>query len=129
MAIEPFIKCSEIAASLKFYTEILDFRILQAPDADPASFMSMYAFLQRGSGRIHLSSHSGDGVFGNVNYVRVDDLDDLYRKFVKNGLNVDNPNKHPALVIAPVEQSWGMKEFAVTDPDGNKLTFGQRLSQ
>jgi hypothetical protein len=22
-------------------------------------------------------------------------------------------------------QSWGMKEFAVTDPDGNRITFGE----
>jgi len=29
------------------------------------------------------------------------------------------------LTMEPVVQTWGMKEFAVTDPDGNRLTFGQ----
>jgi len=26
------------------------------------------------------------------------------------------------------EQTWGMKEFSVRDPDGNKITFGQEIS-
>jgi uncharacterized glyoxalase superfamily protein PhnB len=25
------------------------------------------------------------------------------------------------------EQSWGMREFAVTDPDNNTLRFGQEI--
>ncbi len=125
--IEPFIKCSDITTSLTFYTEVLDFKVLQSPDSDPNSFMSMYAFLARGSGRVHLSSHAGDGVFGNVIYLRVDDIDTLYMKFVANGVNVGKPDTNPAVVIKPVEQSWGTKEFSITDPDGNRLIFGQSL--
>ena len=127
MAIEPFIKCSDVSRSLTFYTETLDFRVVQAPDADPTSFMSKYALIERGGCLVHLSSHSGDGVFGNVVYVRVDDIDPLYRKFVANGLNTDAPDEYPSLRIKPVVQTWGMKEFSVTDPDGNKITFGHRI--
>jgi len=128
MSIEPFIKCSDILASLAFYTEVLDFRILQAPDPDPMSFMSKYSFLERGSGRIHLSSHKGDGVFGSVIYIRVDKIETLYQTFIKNGLNVDEPDINPSVVMKLVEQTWGMKEFSVTDPDGNRITFGQSSS-
>lgn len=28
---------------------------------------------------------------------------------------------------APVDQTWGWREFYVTDPDGNTLRFGERL--
>ena len=35
MSIQPFIKCSQIKESLAFYTEILDFKVRQAPDPDP----------------------------------------------------------------------------------------------
>ncbi len=34
MSIEPFIKCSDIMISLKFYSEILDFKIVIPPDPD-----------------------------------------------------------------------------------------------
>ena len=122
MAIEPFIKCSNIKASLHFYTEILDFVVAQAPVPDPNSFLSVYAFLMREGSGVHLSEHSGDGVFGSVIFVRVEDIDPLYSQFVANGLNIDT-----AVRIKPVEQTWGVKEFGVTDPDGNKLTFGHTI--
>jgi catechol 2,3-dioxygenase-like lactoylglutathione lyase family enzyme len=125
MAIEPFIKCSDINISLNFYVTLLDFQVVQAPDADPASFMSKYAFLKRDLGFIHLSQHSSDGVFGNVIYVRVNNLDMLYNNFLGNGLEVKDK---AGISMQPVQQTWGMKEFSVVDPDGNRLTFGQRIA-
>ncbi len=122
MSIEPFIKCSKIKESLDFYTETLDFKVIRAPDTDPESFMSVYAFLEREGSFVHLSEHSGDGVFGNVIYVRVDNIDITYNQFIENGLKKQNKG---GLTMEPVAQTWGMKEFAVTDPDGNRLTFGQ----
>ncbi len=93
MPIEPFIKCSDIPTSIKFYTELLDFEMVQAPDPDPSSFMSMYSFLTRDGAGIHLSSHSGDGIFGNVIYIHVNNIDTLYQQFVDNGLNIENQMK------------------------------------
>ena len=127
MGIEPCIKCSDVNASLKFYTEVLDFKVVMEPDTDPTSFMSKYSLIEREGCLVHLSSHGADGVFGNIIYVRVKDIDPLYRKFVDNGLNVDIPQEHPSLRIPPIEQSWGMKEFSVSDPDGNKITFGHSI--
>ena len=86
MSIQPFIKCSQIKASLTFYTEILDFSVVQEPDPDPNAFLSVYAFLERDGSFIHLSEHSGDGVFGNVIYVRVENIDKIYEQFILNGL-------------------------------------------
>lgn len=133
MTIEPFIKCSDISASLKFYTEILDFKVTQAPDPDPESFMSMYASISREGHCIHLSEHKNDGVFGNVIYVRVDNIDSIYEKFIDNGLIVLTQNEringiNPGVVIEPVEQTWGMKEFAVNDPNGNRMSFGHQIA-
>lgn len=122
MSIEPFIKCSNIKVSFNFYTETLDFKVIRAPDSDPESFMSMYAFLERDGSFVHLSEHSGDGVFGNVIYIRVKDLNAIYNKFVKSGLKTQ---EKAGITMEPVTQTWGMKEFAILDPDGNRLTFGQ----
>jgi len=127
MAIEPCIKCSDIQASLTFYTEVLDFMIKVAPDTDENVFMSKYALLNRDNDNVHLSSHEGDGVFGNLIYVRVENVDKLYRDYISRGLNTEHPDDYPALTIELTEQTWGMKEFSVRDPDGNKITFGQPL--
>lgn len=124
MSIQPFIRCSDITVSLSFYTDVLDFKILQAPDPDPTSFMSMYALLEREGDQVHLSQHTGDGAYGNVIYVLLNNLDETYKKFTANGLTVKDK---VGIFMQPVEQTWGMKEFSVADPDGNRLTFGQRL--
>ena len=128
MTIEPFIKSADIKRSLDFYVNVLDFIVVQAPDPDPSSFMSNYALLAREGCNVHLSAHSSDGAFGCVLYIRVGDIDSLYRKFVDNGLQTEPLTGQPSLRIPPVDQTWGMREFSVTDPDGNKLTFGHSLS-
>ncbi len=124
MAIAPFIRCSDIKKSLNFYTNLLDFKVVQAPDPDPEAFMSMYAFLKREESFVHLSQHAGDGVFGNVIYVRVQNLDSIYSTFLNNGLKKQETS---GITMEPVQQTWGMKEFYVTDPDGNRIRFGQPL--
>jgi len=126
MSIEPFIKSSDINASLHFYSNILDFEVVQAPDPDPESVLSKYAFLKRGDGYIHISQHAGDGMFGNAIYVRVNNLRELYNVFLNNGLKIQEKS---GIIMEPVVQTWGMEEFSVADPDGNRITFGQRIAQ
>lgn len=125
MSIEPFVKCSDIKTSLHFYSQILDFKVIQAPDPNPEAFLAVYAFLEREGSFIHLSEHSGDGVFGNVLYVRVKNLDATYQALLSNGLQVQGK---AGITMEPVTQTWGMKEFSVVDPDGNRITFGQNCT-
>lgn len=124
MSIQPFLKCSDIKVSLNFYTNLLDFKVVQAPDPDPEAFMSMYAYLKREESFIHLSQHAGDGVFGNVIYVQVKDIDAIYKTFLNKGLKAQ---ERSGITMEPVEQTWGMKEFYVADPDGNRIRFGQKI--
>lgn len=124
MTIEPFIKCSDIQVSLDFYTRILDFTIVKQPDPDPEAFLSRYALIRRDADLLHLSSHANDGAFGNVVYVGVEEVDRLFNHFLERGLIDDGGRSKPGVRIRPVDQSWGMREFSVSDPDGNKLTFG-----
>ena len=124
MSIAPFLKCSDIKSSLNFYTNLLDFNVVQAPDPDPEVFMSMYAYLKREESFIHLSQHAGDGVFGNVIYVQVNNIDKIYSAFLNKGLKIQEKS---GITMEPVEQTWGMKEFCVADPDGNRIRFGQQI--
>lgn len=127
MSIEPFIKCSDLNRSLHFYSKLLDFKVLQEPDSNPASFMSKYAFIEREGGFVHLSAHAGDGVAGNVIYVRVKGIEALYQKFVENGVETNREKGNSRVSMKLVNQTWGMKEFAVLDPDGNRVCFGEKI--
>ena len=89
--------------------------------------MSKYALIERLGDNVHLSEHEGDGVFGNVVYVRVENVEALLEKFQEQGLTMNASGEYPALSIPLTEQTWGMKEFSVRDPDGNKMTFGETL--
>jgi hypothetical protein len=42
--------------------------------------------------------------------------------FRARGLNTSRSPESP-IHTAPVDQTWGLREFAVTDPDGNNLCF------
>ena len=122
MSIAPFIKCSDITESLRFYTNLLDFKVVQAPD--PEAFMSMYARLEREESVVHLSQHAGDGVFGSVIYIQVKNIDEIYNQFLVDGLKMQETS---GITMQPVQQTWGMKEFYVADPDGNIIRFGQQI--
>ena len=120
MPIIPTVRCKHLAVSVAFYTRVLDF----AQD-DPAEDLAdpAFAVLTRGSDCVFLSSHQGDGTFGQAIVVTTDDADSLFRKFVERGLvppERDSPVHH-----GPTDQTWGTREFYVDDPDGNTLRFTQ----
>lgn len=63
---------------------------------------------------LHLLSHAGDGVVGGVVYILVDNVDALHAEFVDRGVPIH---------IEPTDQTWGMREMYVRDPDGNSVRF------
>lgn len=125
MSIEPCLNCRNITASVEFYTQVLDFEVAVAPDPNPENFGSRYAALMRSGDVLHLSSHAREnGVFGVEIYVRVTNVDELCKRFLASGVKLSVPN----VGTFPVDQTWGMREIGLRDPDGNKITFGQPLS-
>ena len=123
--IEPFLDCRDVAVSVEFYTRVLDFDLVIAPDPDPQQFGSRYAAVSREGDMLHLSSHRREnGAFGASVYVRVDNIDEVCERFIKNGIRLFVPDGGKT----PVNQTWGMREIGFRDPDGNKLTFGQTIS-
>ena len=90
MAIIPTVRCRNMMKSLAFYTEVLDFARVDGDDTlDDPSFSA----LARSGDRLALSSHRGDGVFGQAIIVTVDDVDALFRKLRERGLRTPgNPD-------------------------------------
>lgn len=57
--------------------------------------------------------------YGQV-YIRVDAIESYYQSLLDRKIKI-HPN-------APLqEKPWGMKEFALLDPDSNLLTFGEAI--
>jgi catechol 2,3-dioxygenase-like lactoylglutathione lyase family enzyme len=119
MAILTTVRCRNMRTSLAFYTSVLDFERVDSDDdlADPSSCV-----LSRNGDRLLLSSHCGDGEFGQVIVVTIDVVDAVFRKFRKRGLRTPGSPDAPEKVHeGPINQSSGTREFYVDDPDGNTL--------
>jgi catechol 2,3-dioxygenase-like lactoylglutathione lyase family enzyme len=109
--------------TLAFYIDVLDFERVDGDDdlADPS-----FSVLTREGDRLILSSHRGDGAFGQAIVITTDNVDALVHRFRKRGLRTPgNPDAPKKVHEGPIDQSWGTREFYVDDPDGNTLRFTQ----
>jgi catechol 2,3-dioxygenase-like lactoylglutathione lyase family enzyme len=123
MAIIPTVRCSNMQRSLAFYTTVLDF---ERVDGDDGTSDPSFSVLMREGAPIFLSSHGGDGEFGQAVAVLTNDVDAMFRKFQSRGLQTPgNPDAPRMVHEGPIDQSWGTREFYVDDPDGNTLRFTQ----
>ena len=119
----PVIKCSDLDQSLRFYTEVLDFE-RRWPGYEELERSNGVIDLIRDGAEIQLSRHAGDGVFGSVTRIFVDSVDERYNTFRSRGLDTIKRPESP-VHTAPVDQTWGLREYSVRDPDGNSLNFCQ----
>jgi len=114
----PIMRCSNMAASLSFYTGVLDFEIKYPGTTVGEAVITII----NSTAEIQLSAL--DGVFGNPVNIRVNNVDNLFCKYLQRGLQVSG-NLNSPVHNGPVDQSWGTREFYVDDPDGNTLRFIQ----
>jgi len=111
----PVLHMSNADASQAFYCGLLGFRLEFQVPASETKRDPCYMGVIRDGMALHLSSHAGDGVAGGVVYFLTDDVDALHAEFVARNVRIH---------IAPVNQTWGMRELYVRDPDGNSVRFG-----
>ena len=114
----PTLPSRSVEATLEFYRKLgFDGKIWGAP--------YQYAILTRGTLEIHFFTH--DTLLPEESsagcYLRVADVDGLHQAFAAGQLS----RKGIPRMDAPEDKPWGMREFAVVDPDGNLLRIGQRL--
>lgn len=117
LAAVPIVPVTDLTASLGWYAA-LGF----VPRSDADSHAHQYALLTMGAVELHLrqlgqgevipKEHSPAGV-----YLRVEGVDQVFTQLKQKG--------SLAFVFEPTNQPWGMREFAVSDPDGTLLRFGQ----
>ena len=121
MRMVPVVKSSDLNRSVRFYTEVLDFERKWPQHAETESANGVAGLIKDGA-ELQLSRHAGDGVFGSLQRIYVDDVDERYDTFRARGLDTTQRPESP-VHTAPVDQTWGLREFSVTDPDGNGLCF------
>jgi catechol 2,3-dioxygenase-like lactoylglutathione lyase family enzyme len=114
----PEIHVRSSLAAKDFYSTKLGFDCVSSWRPDDSKDDPCYMGFVRDGVRLNVTSFR-DGVLGVSVYVYVDDVDALHAEFTGKGI--------PHLG-AVVDQSWGTREFGVTDPDQNKIRFGQHLA-
>lgn len=118
MKLVPLFKCRNMGEAIHFYTRILDFE-LKYPEEGPDDYV---VDLINGDIEIQLTILEGDYLFGSVVNIWVDEVDNLFQKYLDRGL-VRQPFEKSPVHHGPTDQSWGRREFYVTDSDRNTLRF------
>jgi catechol 2,3-dioxygenase-like lactoylglutathione lyase family enzyme len=114
----PVLHMTNADATEAFYCGLLGFRLEFNVSPIETRRDPCYMGVSRDGAVLHLSSHTGDAVVGGVVYFLCDDVDALHAEFVA---------KNVLIHLAPVDQTWGMRELYVRDPDGNSVRFGAPL--
>jgi catechol 2,3-dioxygenase-like lactoylglutathione lyase family enzyme len=121
MAIIPTVRCRNMQRSLEFYVGLLGFERVDGHDAldDPS-----FSLLSRQGDRLILSSHHGDGAYGQAIVIEAASVDEVFCTLRQRGLHTPG-NPGSPVHERPIDQTWGAREFYVNDPDGNTVRFVQ----
>ena len=109
----------DLAASTRFYVEVLGFRRDFGDGSDGWSFLSRDGF------RVMLGECPDErtaGELGNhsyVAYVLVEGVDEFYAEVKARGADTTSP---------PVSEPWGLREFGIRTPDGHRIRFGEPVT-
>lgn len=122
----PNLLVANVESSVAFYTDVLGFeRGMFVPDVAPYVFASVVSgsveiFFNDAAVAVQeypLLAGRPIGASGTL-FIEVKDLESYYAQ-LQGKVNV---------VIPFVTQPYGMKEFAITDPDGYLITFAERAA-
>ncbi len=126
ISVTPNLIVRDVAKSTAFYRDVLGFAIKQTvPEAEPFVFV----WLEK----------DGVPVFLNDIKAAEHDYPDAAKLppggtvtmfFVVTGVDAYHASVSPkTTVVMPLKtQFYGMREFAITDPDGHTITFAERVA-
>ena len=103
---EPILRVSDMAATVRYYTDVLGF-------VNAEWGTEHFTAVSRDKALIYLC-RGAQGQPGTWAWIGVEDVDVLYEEYVQSGARV----RHP-----PRNYPWAL-EIHVEDPDGHVLRFG-----
>jgi len=109
----PVLRVAQLPPALKFYRDVLGFTVeFEYPD---------YAGVRLDHAGLHLSlAVSGKPAGTGAVYVFCDEIDAYFGTIRARGAQAERE---------PEDQFYGMRDFSLCDPDGNRLTFGCALGK
>ena len=112
----PTLPCRSVSATVAFYRRL-------GFEGGAHQFNSEYAILRRRAVELHFFTHKAllPAESSAGCYIRVLDVESIYRSFSSSQLPRTGIPRMDTLEDKP----WGLREFAVVDPDGNLLRIGQ----
>ncbi|MEN9420380.1 MAG: hypothetical protein RI988_4001 [Pseudomonadota bacterium] len=114
----PILRSFDEARAREFYVGFLGFRVVFEHRFEPGA--PLYMGIARDACTLHLSEHHGDATPGASMRIQVADVDALCAELRAKTY----PNARPQVQAMP----WGTRDFTVTDPFGNRLTFTSAIS-
>jgi len=110
-----FFQVSSVGDSLKYYKDVLGF-------TEDFRFGDNYAGVRHGEAALHLCGHSVHErpVGGGSAFIFCDEVEAYYEAIKK---------KEAIVKLVPEDRPYGMRDFTVTDLDGNHLGFGCEIKK
>ncbi len=115
----PVIAVSDSSRSEDYYCGVLGFQKLFAYRPDPSKRDPCYLGVVRDGVELHLQSFKRERAGLTDAFLWVADVDLLYDEISARGAVVQLP---------PTDQTWGIREMGIRDPDGNVLGFATKRS-
>ncbi len=123
-SVSPMFTVNDIHASLAWYRDVMAFPVSEEWKTEDGSLMGVS--LATASGRLNLTQDDfkkgrerRKGVGFRILLETEQDVDELADAVVSRGATLDTP---------PTTTPWGARVFAVTDPDGFKISLFNPLS-
>jgi catechol 2,3-dioxygenase-like lactoylglutathione lyase family enzyme len=122
----PNLIVSSVEQSLSFYEQVLGFtRGMTVPDHTPFVFASVTSgpvevfFNDRSTVAKESPQFAGKPIGGgNTMFIEIDGIDSYHDEI-----------KARVKIVLPIMTQWyGMREFAIEDPDGYVITFAERVA-
>jgi len=112
----PQLRMTDAARSRAFYVEQLGFQVDWEHQFEPG--LPLFLQITRAGQTLFLTAHAGDCEPGGAVYFWVPDVDACYTAFTARGVRP----------VKPVgDTDYGVREFLIHDPDGNRLRFGTEI--
>jgi uncharacterized glyoxalase superfamily protein PhnB len=109
----PILRSFDEAKAREFYMDFLGFEVIFEHRFEPD--LPLYMGVRRGDCVLHLSEHFGDASPGAALRIEVEDVDAYCA-----ALNAkDYRHARPGVM----QQTWGSRDMAISDPFGNRLVF------
>jgi catechol 2,3-dioxygenase-like lactoylglutathione lyase family enzyme len=122
----PNLLVADVERSLKFYVDVLGFsRGMTVPEQPPLVFGSVVSgnveifFNEKETGVKEYAEFSGKpiGATGTM-FIELEQIESLHQRL-----------KPLVPIVKPLVTQWyGVKEFAIADPDGYLITFAERVA-